>query len=1065
MKTAQIKPFCIFSVDEDRTKVGIAFRLVNADGTLGEDVYYAHNDLQVGRIYKALFVVDGDENYVSNLTVEAYEATIVENKGTTDDEGKPYKTANAIGAYLGQYDYTLVTEYTQLGNTILDSTKTVGDELILMEVYGATTELVIDTETLSDKVVINWATGDILVKNDAGQYDTVWHWSDRFGYYFRVVGNQTINGTIGNPSNNTNVGIEVMDENDMAALLALLVETSIKEGDTVASFQVADYYDQYGNHKDAFGFYGSYELKEDSGYSPYAYLEAYDLDDDGKAEYAIFEEYRLGYMSNETVYCADCKADVAAIKLAAITAPYTAGYMYNGNATYSPAYIYQSTPCVHTPRVECAQFVEGYEPIMNANGRAVEGYVIYGVDRASNDIKIVKQITKQGDKNQVDADSYIATGRVLGYSIYNQTINIDGKDVTTSSPLHSSAFPAHWQGMANIAYIKDFTTYLSTLYNQYITYVVVDGAIVYAEPCGAEDKEWIVVEGYRGLNRDGKVVMYGYSTENVVLDEYQIEVVNGKWGGNWMWNLEALAELLTKGALLQITSYDAENDLYYVDTNEVITTEGNVTITEADGLFRVTNYTNDGEATKKTQRMSVNDKYIIIGKETAEGFKPVYVHEGLLGDGWSVTGDVVSGYKSITSGTPSAVTVVLTNATITTGFDGETSGISYIWVMDGFYRVPEANYDRGDYAGYSEYVVAGYDLLYPNNAATATCSNFLPEEGKIYKTVDGVILEDDGMTWEEFVADLKIYAGTNDLNSSKYLILEGLEITSDCVPADYNNGTAVSNALKGLSAVIGKEVYNYTADAVDLLNGANYATLTLAADGDLAVMNPLVWDSLWQSIEVTAIYNLETGIVTIYNTGSSITFKAVEPMTADWKVRLPGLDNAWMNLTIDYTVEQTGTMKTVKASKVTVSYEGVTYNNIMTDGYVYTFWNTNLNAALGGNFETIVSVNGQPVSGTLENGYTEDGFDTYRKSFSFDVDYEVTIDMGNAFGYDLEVFTITFTPQNGVAHQLECYILLNGGTQVASTVSCGFCGTGNPLNSGFTSAQTTIGGAAVTLFQ
>ncbi len=1036
-------------------------------------MFYAKNDLQVGRIYKALFVVDGDKNYVSNLTVEAYEATIVENKGTTDDEGKPYKTANAIGAYLGQYDYTLVTEYTKLGNTLADSYKTVGDELIIAEVYGYTTELVIDTVAAADKVVINWHTGDILVKQPDGSYKTEWHWSDRFGYYFKVVGGQTIKDTINvipEGATNNAVGIEVMDEDDMAALLALLVETSIKNGDTVYSFKYANNINGDGIHVDTFGWYNSYELKEGGAYAPYAYLEAYDLDDDGKAEYAIFEEYRLGYMSNDTVYCADCKADIAAIKLAAITAPFVGDPMYNGNDKdynpqpedigYSYAYIGQFVPCAHTPRVKCAQFVEGYEPIMNANGRAVEGYVIYGVDRASNDIKIVKQITKLGDKNQVDADSYIATGRVLGYSIYNNTVNIDGKDITTSSPIHQSVFTA---GSSEIAWATTMTSYLSTLYNQYITYVVVDGAIVYAEPCGAEDKEWIVVEGFRGLNRDGKVVIYGYSTEDVVLDEFQIEVVNGNWGGNWMWNLEALAELLTKGALLQITSYDAENDLYYVDTNEVITTEGNnVTITESDGLFRVTNY----EGTKKTQRMSANDKYIIIGKDTNEGFKPVYVHEGLLGDGWSVTGDVISGYKSITSGTPSAVTVVLTNVDTDSmvGFDGETSGISYIWVMDGFYRIPEANYDRGDYAGYSEYVVQGYDLLNPNNNATATCTNFVPTEGLIYKAVDGVILEDNGMSWNDFVTDMKKYVGEADLNASKYYVVENFKVSSGSVPTFQVNGSVVPGtyepALKGLSADIGKQIYGYSASAVDLLNSANWFQYTLDGDNLSTTWVFDCFDPDWTYAEALLIYNLETGVATVWydKVSGGAAFATNVTKTADFKVDLTDTENGIINMTIVYDKEKVGADLYTTIKSVTISFEGVTYNEIQNQLKVYTFWDD----TLGDTYKTVVSIDETPVDGTYANKYTEDGLNVYCKSFTFTPNWRIKLDSN----FVLKEFIINFTPQNGVEHSLAGYILIN------PEVSCGYLGTGNLLNDGVpgvigptTSTQSTINDAAVTLIR
>ncbi len=1066
----------IFSVDDIRTEVGIAFRIVNADGTLGDEVYYAHNDLQVGRIYKALFVVDGDKNYVSNLTVEAYEATIVENKGMTDDEGKPYKTVNAIGAYLD--GYTLVTEYTQLGNTIADSIKTVGDELILAEAYGFSTGIVDWEEADPYTYVINWATGDILKKTAEGKYETEWHWNDTFGYYFKVKENVTISGTIGTVENNTVVGVEIMDEDDMEKIINDIVE-AIAVIDTLPSYSIANNY-KYGVHVDTFGWYNTYECKEASAFAAYAYLEAYDLDGDDKAEYAIFEEYRLGKLENSTVTCAECteatggKTTHASIKLSAITAPYSAGYMYNGknsdyldgagNSTlgdlgYEITYNEQYTPCVYHPRVECAQFVEGYEPIMNANGKPVEGYVIYGVDRASNDIKIIKQITKQGDKNQVDEDSYIATGRVLGYSLYNQTINIDGKDMSTAYPaLATTTFGNSVNGTADPTWQTVFTRYLSSLYNQYITYVVVDGAIVYAERCGEENAEWIVVEGIYGIDTDNKVVIRGYSTEDLTLDTYRIEVMNSWFNGDWYWyplnNLEALSKLFTRGSILQISSYDAENDLYYVDTIEYkdVNPEGtktNVTIKEADGLFRVTTC---GDTTK-VQRMSANDKYIIIGQETKDGFKPIYVYEGLLGNQWEVEGTVVLGYKSITEGDPSAVTVLIKDATLVNGFKTRESGEGYFYVYPGINRIPEASYNGAgaDYYinGQSVYTVSGYDMITANLSATAICVNYRDlEEGQIYRTIDGVIVDADStdnmpytpIAWSTFTNELSTVF-TADENAGTYWVGQ-ITLDSNAVPVNCEDTNHVVAAMKGLSAIVGKEVYGYTVDVPNLITGAYWGDVTVAGDAvssivPLDVVKYGGWNSTWDTIDsATLIFNKETGYAIVYLEESAITrvqFKSGLYTTAWNKIKFA--DGVFMDLNLPYAAAQENGEEKLVFDTLTLNFAGEDTATAKASGR-YFDRNTTVNSVtvneftLTGTTPSIVAFNA-----AVDAGSTFAGDATMFQNLVITFENEVSIVKNSAFASIEIVVNVTVGSD---VYDLHIYVLNNG------TISAGFGGGPNP---------------------
>jgi len=742
-----------------------------------------------------------------------------------------------------------------------------------MEVYSAGSGIIGVTTGEPTVYAINWETGDIM-KKVGDKYVTEWYWNSMFNYYFQVEDGVSLEGVIGSNGQLTTgaVGITIMDEAAYEAILNDIVESYYEYGN-MAAMTPADGYNAQAGYS-TFGWYNTYGCAADApGYTAYAYLEAYDLDGDDKAEYALFEEYRFGYLYNETENCDKCVDQYgravahATVVLEAVEAPYVSGWSYNARGVpfYSERYEAQFVPCANHPRTDCAQFVEGYEPITNANGKVVDGYVIYGVDRASNDIKIIKQITKQGDKNQVDADSYVATGRVLGYSLYNNTINVDGKDIPFINPtLASSALvPSHTVDNLGIynGWRADFTAFMSTLYNQYITYVLIDGIIVYAEPCGAEASEWIVVEGVRGLDTDNKVVINGYSTEDLTLDTFRIEVVNGWTDGDWTWfpgnNFEAIEAISTPGTLLKITSYDAANDLYYVAPTKTSDLAGTtVTIAEADNLWR-TNTITDG----KTQRMSENDKYVIIDSRLATaGFMPIYVYEGILGDGWTVTGKVVVGANSLKNANVSSVTLVITDATNVVGFNNETHETGYILVER--LMVVEAGYNGAgsDYHinGTSEYVVIGTDLLTGYKGVVANVTNFVPEVGGIYKTVSGTILDRDGMSWEEFFNDVQVaFGGHNDLNTGKYYV-DVVEITRD----DLN--------YKKLSDNVIAPLFGYTDIAhEDLVS--QYSQYYMATETEGAVtLGTLPWGD-WAAVEVLLVYDAETQVAVVYYNAETCT--------------------------------------------------------------------------------------------------------------------------------------------------------------------------------------------------
>lgn len=120
------------------TPVGyVAFQLVEKDGTLSKDIYYAtaeslgldkdHADeIALGAPYSILFAKDGDDNLVDIVDYEAYAANVVKNEGRTDNEGVAYETVDNIGAYLK--DYTLVDKYS---SKVLTNSGKLANELIV----------------------------------------------------------------------------------------------------------------------------------------------------------------------------------------------------------------------------------------------------------------------------------------------------------------------------------------------------------------------------------------------------------------------------------------------------------------------------------------------------------------------------------------------------------------------------------------------------------------------------------------------------------------------------------------------------------------------------------------------------------------------------------------------------------------------------------------------------------------------------------------------------------------------------------------------------------------------
>jgi hypothetical protein len=169
----------------------VGFKVLNADGTLGEDVYYVNAkalgldalnaaEIALGRPYKVFFEIDANSDLVKvNKYVEMYDAeNIVWNEAGNDQ----------IAAFLK--GYTLVSKYAEgfsAGNANIaskfDATYDKKDIIVKGDLVD-TTYAVASAENY--KYAINWTTGDVLEKQADGTYKTIWHWNDKMQTYYAI---------------------------------------------------------------------------------------------------------------------------------------------------------------------------------------------------------------------------------------------------------------------------------------------------------------------------------------------------------------------------------------------------------------------------------------------------------------------------------------------------------------------------------------------------------------------------------------------------------------------------------------------------------------------------------------------------------------------------------------------------------------------------------------------------------------------------------------------------------------------------------------------------------------
>lgn len=912
------------------TPVGyVAFQLVEKDGTLSKDIYYAtaeslglgkgHADeLALGAPYSILFAKDGDDNLVDIVDYEAYAANVVKNEGRTDNEGVAYETVDNIGAYLK--DYTLVDKYS---SKVLTNSGKLANELIVKSA-GKLTKTVINYG--KTPFAFDWTTGDILeatkdkdgkyivqkdkdgkdVKDANGnpvyaEYKIKYHYDKEFDRYFEIKTKADVNG------DEKVIGISILDENDVAELKKA-IDKACEEEKVVGQRYVAA---KIGGI--------------------YATLNAYAVSSE-KANYATYEAYNYGKIGqkDDGFKCAKCDKKYPALTI-------------NGTAID----LLESADCGADKHADGIWWQEEYAPVLDEDGKIEGAYVIYGYNTVTKELKVIKTIEAYS-KDITDADTYYATGVLRGYSISKEYVVIGDTKYYFNEDFGSFDTDKDDKNYKDGAYKAYLSNKFDGLFNQFVRYYLLDGKVVEIETVGATDKNYLVVESYAGISNDGYIVVNGYSTDDLKLSRYRIASYNGWDEGDFFWYGKQIDGEFVKGNVYKITSYDEDKDLYYVsvlgkvatdrDNNKYIEAietdapEATITITKGYREY------DDGK-NSSTKKISSSDKYIIIGemKATAFNYMPIAVFEGKAQDGWTVTGQVLVGDKD-------AKTFIIVNAKNVKGFNFDSwknAGLVMILdykVLEKFYDGANANEGEWYLNGATEYgEVLAYNFFTGKFEDVKSSTNLKPKKGGIYKTIDGVLTEkcvDSSFvtlfnlmqyTYNDFVVETPYQPMATA--TSDYVFEWGVPVLKEYFGDD---------AKKEFSKNEVADIFGVNKKADDLVNSLKFVKIVNDKNGDVAGIEAYGKDE-WkadvkaglESIYGHAVYAIRddgTVDVVVYidpntMTGSTVVDEDVTATTSN----VIGIQ------------EDAGIAATVKANKVEDTVNGVVSEKYVVKSLTFDF--------------------------------------------------------------------------------------------------------------------------------
>ena len=906
------------------TPVGyVAFQLVEKDGTLSKDIYYAtaeslgldkdHADeIALGAPYSILFAKDGDDNLVDIVDYEAYAANVVKNEGRTDNEGVAYETVDNIKAYLN--DYTLVDKYS---SKVLTNSGKLANELIVKSA-GELKKTVINYG--KTPFAFDWTTGDILeatkdkdgkyiVKKDKdgkdvkdangnpvyAEYKIKYHYDKEFDRYFEIKTKADVNG------DEKVIGISILDENDVAELKKA-IDKACEEEKVVGQRYVA---------ANVGGIYAT--------------LNAYAVSSE-KANYATYEAYdyaKIG-QKDDGFKCAKCDKKYPALTI-------------NGTAKD----LLESADCGADKHADGIWWQDEYAPVLDEDGKIEDAYVIYGYNTVTKELKVIKTIEAYSDK-LTDADTYYATGVLRGYSISKGYVVIGETKYYFNEDFGSFDIDKDNKNYKDGAYKAYLSNKFDGLFNQFVRFYLLDGKVVEIETVGASDKNYLVVESYAGISSDGYIVVNGYSTDDLKLSRYRIASYDGWDEGDFFWYGNQITTEFVKGNVYKITSYDADNDLYYVsvlgkvskdnDKGLYIDTDAKTaTITITKGYREYS----DSDKKTSTKKLSSSDKYIIIG-EYKYNYMPIAVFEGKAQDGWTISGQLLVGDKD-------AKTFIFVNATNVYGFNFDTwTNAGLVMVLD--YKVLEKFYDgananEGEWYlnGATEYgEVLAYNFYTGKFEDVTTSTNKKPVKGAIYETIDGVLvseIEDETFLhiFYRMASTYRDWEGTFNAplatETSKYVFETNVPVVADYFGDD---------AKKEFSKAEVSYVLDVNNKANDLVNSLKFVKIVNDKNGNVAGIEAYGKDEWKADVKAGLVSIYGHAVYAIRDDGTVDVVVYIDPLTMTGSEVVKEDVTATTSNVIGIQ-DDAGIAGTVKADKVVETVNGVETEKFVVKSLTFDF--------------------------------------------------------------------------------------------------------------------------------
>jgi len=336
--------------------------------------------------------------------------------------------------------------------------------------------------------------------------------------------------------------------------------------------------------------------------SPYARLRLFDLDGDRTRDIGLYDTYAIGILEQRARKCSSCGKMMPTYVLSTLENTVALDvFAENGHQH-----------CDHGPAgfawISTIASVSGF---MNEDGSYNNGIVLYNYDQTTGELSIAKYISPTG--NNADADSFIATGLLQGYSTVNTTVTINGmKYLYGYDSLPGNTLRRGNGSEAAQSVVKaELDKYVMAI----VTYLVVDGKVVDIDLLNSSS-ELISVIGYAGITSDGYVAVHATSTANPQPMIYRILSFNGASSvDDPIYNPET-SIAFQKGTIYTIKSYEPDTDSYSVNTHTVADLQKqeefssiwiNLTL---DNGYAV--YTNGNKEVLYSDKISGNQDFLII---------------------------------------------------------------------------------------------------------------------------------------------------------------------------------------------------------------------------------------------------------------------------------------------------------------------------------------------------------------------------------------------------------------------------------------------------------------------